>query len=472
MPFVRLRSGLRALPLRFKLTLWNTLVMLAASLVTLVALREGLRWMLLKELQVALEDEVYELALLAGQPYASPQELFDEMARTSAGHARHGWFLQLLAADDGRGLWHSSNTPPALQQPPHSPGRRRLEADRTAFRFAERSLHPPHLPECCLRVGTSLDFIHQDVANVTRMFLPVLLGVIILSPLGGYILAGRATAPLQKIIATTRTLHPARLDERLVLRHTGDELDQLSAEINNFLDQIADHLRRHREFVANAAHELRSPLSALTTLVDVALSRERTAAEYQELLATVHDECQQLATLTSQLLLLAESDAGLLERHKQPVPLHEVVQSAADMFAGVAEVKEVPLACHCEPNLLVLGETTRLRQVVNNLLDNAIKFTPSGGKVEVSLRRDNAARQLVLSVQDTGIGIPPTELPYVFDRFYQVERSRHHESVVHGTGLGLSICRAIVTAYGGTVAISSQPGAGTTVTVRLPAIDG
>jgi signal transduction histidine kinase len=470
MPFVRLRSGLRALPLRFKLTLWNTLVMLAASVVTLVALREGLRWMLLKELHVALEDEAFELALLARQQYATTQDLFDELARTSAGHARHGWFLQVVAPD-GHSLWQSPNTPAALQHGPRSPLLRVRGDEAAAFHFAERSIHSRLLPECRLRVGTSLEFIQQDVANVTRMFVPVLLGVILLSPLGGYILAGRATAPLQQVIATTRTLHPARLEERLVLRHTGDELDQLSAEINKFLDQIADHLQRHREFVANAAHELRSPLSALTTLVDVALSRERSPAEYQELLATVHDECQQLATLTSQLLLLAESDAGLLERHKQPVLLDEVVLSAVEMFSGVAEVKDVQLASRCEPRVCVMAETTRLRQVVNNLLDNAIKFTPAGGKVEVELRR-NSAKHVLLTVRDTGVGIPADALPYVFDRFYQVERSRHHETVVHGTGLGLSICRAVVAAYGGDVAISSQPGVGTTVTVTLPAAGG
>ncbi len=471
MPFVRLRSGLRALPLRFKLTLWNTLVMLLASLVTLVALREGLRWMLLKELQVALEDEAFELALLAGQPFPSTQELFEELARTSAGHARHGWFLQIIAASGERSLWNSSNTPPVLLEAPRTIRRGSVEADGEAFRFAERAIRPAHLPECRLRVGTSLEFIRQDVANVTRMFLPVLLGVIVLSPLGGYVLAGRATAPLQEIINTTRTLHPARLNERLVLRQTGDELDQLSAEINNFLDQIADHLQRHREFVANAAHELRSPLSALTTLVDVALSRERSPTEYQEVLATVHDECQQLAVLTSQLLLLAESDAGLLERHRQPVALDAVVRSAVDMFAGAAEAKGLLLTFHCEQAAPVLAETTRLRQVVNNLLDNAVKFTPPGGEVHVSLQPDRGQQRVLLTVQDTGIGIPPADLPYVFDRFYQVERSRHHDTVVHGAGLGLSICRAIVTAFGGNIAIASQPGSGTLVTVTLPTAD-
>lgn len=471
MPFVQLRSGLRALPLRFKLTLWNTLVMLLASVVTLVALREGLRWMLLKELQVALEDEAFELAMLAGQPYASSQELFEELARTSAGHARHGWFLQIITANGERSLWSSPHTPPVLLTLPQKLGRRSLAANGEVFRFAERELRSLHLPPCRLRVGTSVEFIRQDVANVTRMFLPVLLGVIVLSPLGGYVLAGRATAPLQEIIHTTRTLHPARLNERLVLRQTGDELDQLSSEINNFLDQIADHLQRHREFVANAAHELRSPLSALTTLVDVALSRERSPSEYQEVLATVHDECQQLAVLTSQLLLLAESDAGLLEHHRQPVALDAVVQSAVDMFTGVAEAKGLLLTFHSEPVAPVLAETTRLRQVVINLLDNAIKFTMPGGNVDVQLRPHSGGKHVLLTVTDTGIGIPPADLPYVFDRFYQVERSRHHETVMHGSGLGLSICRAIVTAFGGSIDISSQPGSGTSVTVTLPAVD-
>jgi signal transduction histidine kinase len=322
-----------------------------------------------------------------------------------------------------------------------------------------------------VRLGTSLDFVEQDVANVTRIIAPVLTLVFLLAPLGGYLLSGWATAPLQRLIATSRNLHPTPLDERLPIVGTGDEIDELSREINEFLDQIARHLQRNREFVANAAHELRSPLSAMTTSLDVALSRPRSVAEYQDLLSTLYDECEQLNTLASQLLLLAESDAGLLGRHRAPVRFDEIVASSRDVFTAVAEEKGIALIANLEPGLTVSANAPRLWQVVNNLLDNAIKFTPGGGRVDVSLASDRAAGRAVLVVRDTGVGIPAADLPFVFDRFYQVERSRHHADVEHGTGLGLSVCRGIVTAYDGTITIDSTPGTGTALTVTLPLED-
>lgn len=481
-----------ALPLRAKLTILNTLVVLLVSVTALVTVRHGLRWMLLKELKVALEDEVYELALAgsveqahaqvdrSGPPGQAssgslPRALTDTLEETSAGHIRHGWFLQLLAADGGQPLWSSRNTPSSFLDSPFALDQPEIERDGHSYQFAQRRLPVAGdtaagaaAPAFLVRLGTSLDFIEEDVANVTRIIAPVLTLVFLLAPLGGYLLSGWATAPLQRLIATSRQLHPSRLDERLPLAGTGDEIDVLSREINEFLDQIAHHLRRNREFVANAAHELRSPLSAITTSLDVAVSRPRSVEEYQDLLSTLLDECQQLNELANQLLLLAESDAGLLGRHRAPVRLDEVVNSSREVFAAVADDRGVALAGRVESGVTVQADSTRLWQVVNNLLDNALKFTPSGGRVDVDLRTDADRREAVLTVRDTGVGIPAADLPFVFDRFYQVERSRHHTEVVHGTGLGLSICRSIVSAYDGTIGVESAPGRGTAVTVRLP----
>ncbi len=289
-----------------------------------------------------------------------------------------------------------------------------------------------------------------------------------LAPLGGYLLARRATRPLQRIIAASRSLHPSRLEERLPLRNTGDELDQLSAEINQFLDQIAAYLQQNRDFVANAAHELRSPLTALMTSVEVALTRVRSISEYQELLATVQEECRNLAIMANQLLLLAESDAGLLSAHQSPVRLDAIARSAIDMFLGVAEEKGLQLKSQLDHELWVMGESTRLRQVVNNLLDNAIKFTAPGGTVEVSVKKNGEPNLGCLEVRDTGIGIRDDDQVYVFDRFFQVAEGRSHRQENPGFGLGLSICRSIVRAYGGELTLRSKVGVGSTFRVELP----
>lgn len=282
-------------------------------------------------------------------------------------------------------------------------------------------------------------------------------------------LARRATEPMRQIIATTQRLRPSRLRERLTIRGTGDELDQLSAEINHFLDQIAGYLERHREFIGNAAHELRSPLTAIQTSVDVALNKERSPEEYQELLYTLSEECERLRVLVNQLLAVAENDAVGLERPTTPVRLDEVVQKSLEVFAALAEDRQIELQAEIEPSVMAPGDAARLRQVVNNLLDNALKFTDAGGRVTVNLYCDTAQERAVLTVRDTGIGIPREELPRVFDRFYQVDKS-HNRDGAHGNGLGLSIVESIVQLHGGVVEVESDLGCGALFRVKLPTI--
>ncbi len=409
MPFVRLRKLRGALTLTVKLTLWNTLVVLLVAIVALVSVREGLRLMLVKELESALEAEAYEIALSASHSPNSSQKLFDQLGETSAGHIRRGWFLQLFNGDQSQLLWSSSNTHKQFLSSPFALGEKTIEIEGQRYRLAESEVMSGNLAAYHVRVGTPLDFVQEDIDNVTRILLPVLVGVFLLAPLGGYILARRAIHPLQKIIAASRGLHPDRLEERLPLRNTGDELDQLSIEINQFLDQIAAYLARNREFVANAAHELRSPITALMTSVEVALNRPRNETEYEEILSTVQDECRHLALLANQLLLLAESDAGLLAPHATQVRLDQIVRTAVDMFTGVAEEKGVQLRLEVSPETYIMGDALRLRQVVNNLLDNALKFTPTGGSIAVRLKEAVASAEqpatVRLEVEDSGIGI-------------------------------------------------------------------
>jgi signal transduction histidine kinase len=197
------------------------------------------------------------------------------------------------------------------------------------------------------------------------------------------------------------------------------------------------------------------------------MERDRTPAEYRDLLADLVEECVALANLIKHLLLLAEGDAGLLHADDE-VRLDELANRAADMFQGFAEQRGVELIARIGEAVSVPGNKVHLREVVQNLIDNALKFTPSGGRVtvEVSVRPHDGEAQL--SVGDTGKGIAEEDLPFVFERFYRADKSRQREQPSGGHGLGLSICQAIVNAYGGHIAISSALGRGTTVTVSLP----
>ena len=462
----RLISFFRSL--RFRLTVWNTLVVLIAVVIALFAVREGLRFYLVLETDTTLDAEVQELLLAIEAFHPDRDQIVAEMERKAEGHRERGWHIRWLAEERRETIWASSKAPPQpLQLLISSSGGHNVWAS-AEYRSIERQLNKPGLPRYFIRVGTPIKFISEDVERLTRILAPVGFAIFLLAPLGGLIMAGRAVEPLQQIIRTTERLRPSHLNERLKVRGVGDELDQLATKINTFLDQIADHLEKNREFVANAAHELRSPLAAIQSSVEVTLEKPRTAHEYEETLFQLNDECRHLGQLVNQLLQLAQSEAGGADVRRESVPLHELIDKTVEMFGPVAEERDVMLRTDGVESLSVIANPSELRQLLTNLVDNAIKFTPANGSVRIGLKRAANSKFVSLTVADTGIGIPLDSIPRVFDRFYQVEKARQRGNEMRGNGLGLSICQSIVHAHQGTMTVESRFGEGTIFTVMLP----
>jgi signal transduction histidine kinase len=463
MRFGRLEHVCRTL--RFRLTVWNTAMIVVLLLATLAGLRAGLRWTLQRELDATLTQDVAEaqLAFEGHWPNTGPvAELLDRKALT---HNQRTWFALLLDTG-GNNVWATRNSP-QLAPAPVAPLWRE-PFDLGGYRVAQCGVKPHGCPPMVVRVGCSRAEVDEDVTRLSDMLLVAGAVVLVVAPLGGYWLAGRATRPLGDILQTADRLRPNRLVERLPLRGSGDELDHLSATINGLLDRLADHLRRQREFVANAAHELRSPLAAMRTAVDVALAHDRTAPEYRELLAELAEHCSALGGLVKDLLLLAEGEAGM-QATETMARLDKLANRAADMFRGVAETHGIVMQVGPLEPAPVRGGEAHLREVIHNLLDNALKFTPAGGRVSLAVTRvpGPGPGWASLQVADTGCGIPAADLPHVFERFYRADKSRQRGQA-GGSGLGLSICQAIVTACGGRVTLDSHEGAGTTATVLLP----
>ncbi len=464
MRFEQLRSLFRSL--RFRLSAWNTAAVLLIVIVTLFGLRESLRYTLLAESDQLLKDDAYEVVLAVERFYPDQNEIANEMDLKARGHSDRGLFVQLFDAD-GK-LLVSRGKLPDLS---HVALPKSLEPTLSTVggnRLVQRVVRKSGVPAYTVRVGTSLANVAAEMETLTQLMLTAGVVILFVAPLSGYLLAGRATRPLARIITTAARLRPSHMEERLPIRDTGDELDQLSMTINRFLDLLGDYLERNREFVANAAHELRSPLAALQSSVEVALNTDRSVAEYQELLCEIADECGQLRVLVNQLLLLAETDAAPQPLEVRSVAFNKLVERSVDMFRGAAEERGITLSAAVPNDAYVLGNPDRLRQVINNLIDNSIKFTPRGGLVSVKLHRDYSANQLSMSVADNGQGINSDDLPHVFDRFYCGDKSRKREDLAHGNGLGLSICHSIVHAHGGTIQVESQPGHGATFVVTLP----
>jgi heavy metal sensor kinase len=451
--------------LRFRLTFWNTVVILVLVGGALWSVRELVRWTLISELNAGLIEDVKDVQLIIDHFGLNWEEVAADLEPKIISNSDRGWFVRVFSSS-GELLWSSSNAPelkiPAARAV--KPG----SYDRANYHLLQRSLpEGKRAPPLIVRVGVRRDQVDEDLWRLTKWMLAAFAIILVAAPVSGYWLAGRATRPLATILNTTARLHPANLSERLPLRGSGDELDQLSATLNGMLDRLAVHLEQQRAFVANAAHELRSPLTAMRTSLEVALERERSPAEYRELLADLIEECISLSNLINHLLLLAEGDAGLLHADGQ-VRLDELVRRAADMFQGIAEQRGISLQVQLPHAVSIRGNRVHLREVIHNLLDNALKFTPERGTVSVEVNAPPGASRVQLFVRDTGSGIPPEDLPHVFERFYRADKSRQRTQPTGGSGLGLSICQAIVHAYGGEISLASTLGKGTTVTVSLP----
>lgn len=463
MPSVRLSSAVRSI--RFRLTLWNAAVLLVTVIAAFIAVRAGLRGAMEQEANQLLDEDLNEVSLQFDKFAPDMETVRSELNLKAEGHAPRGLFVQLFTAD-GKNIFNTEDTPRAIQNLPLFPAQRSVDQHR----LAQMEIDARGAGKLWIRVGSSMALYETHLNQLTRAMLVVGMLLVWLSPLGGYWLADRAIRPMAELIHTADHLQPTNLQQRLPVQGTGDELDQLSKTINRLLDRIADYLDRNRQFIANAAHELRSPLAAIQTSVEVALSGDRSPAEYQELLYEVTESCGDLSALVNQLLLLAESDTVGFQRCDEAVPLDAVVKKSVEIFRGAAEEQQVELIANIQPGLWVRGAPHHLRQVLNNLIDNSLKFTPAGGEVRVDLKDDLAHRQIVLTIADTGTGIAATHLPHIFERFYRGDKSRSRDRRHRGNGLGLSICESIVREHGGTIAVASTPGEGTTFTVRFPVL--
>ncbi|GIW99929.1 MAG: hypothetical protein KatS3mg111_3262 [Pirellulaceae bacterium] len=451
--------------LRTRLMVWNALAVVATAVATMLGLREGVRMALVHELDQVLREDLREVELeFQGDMDQSRDRVFEHLKRKAEGHAEHGWFAQVFTVD-GALLLATSNQLPDTLDYRASPERGEVDG----WRYVQRRIatHPPIV----LRVGMATESIRRDLQRIDRIVLFGAVVVLLVAPASGYWLAGRAIRPLNAMISTLTRLKPSNLEDRLKVHGTGDELDQLSVAFNSLLDRIGSYLQEHRELLANAAHELRTPLAAIHSGIEVALANQRSPEEYREVLQEVIGESTHLESLVHQLLLLSESDAERMRIHKDPVRLDEIIGRAMDMFGGYAEAEGIDLQCGPLPQIVVRGNAQHLRQVVYNLLDNAFKYTPSGGAVRIGVSLEDP-EWIRMDISDTGVGIPPEELPFVFDRFYRGSRPPKNTCSMNqsqrSTGLGLSICRAIVHAHGGSITASSGPAGGTTVSVHLP----
>lgn len=281
---------------------------------------------------------------------------------------------------------------------------------------------------------------------------------------GGLFLASRALGPIDRITRAAARIGAEDLSRRLALPASPDEVGRLAGTFDRMLERLEEAFARQRRFTADASHELRTPLALLAGRAEVALDRPRAPEEYREALAGVRDDAARMARLLGELLTLARADRGQDALAREPVALADLVADTVAALEPLAAERAVALAAGPLAPCVVAGDQTRLTQLLINLVDNALKYTPAGGRVTVGLAREGDAA--TLTVADTGIGIAPEHLPHLFERFYRVDAARSRAE--GGSGLGLAIADWIARAHGGRIAVTSRVGVGTTFSVSLP----
>lgn len=314
-----------------------------------------------------------------------------------------------------------------------------------------------------LQVGILIESQAVLFAPLRQAFAVVGAGALLLSFGIGIVVAWRATRPLRAVADTTRRiLETGDLAARVPGPNGTGELAVLVRQLNTLLDKNAAHVRVLRETLDNLAHDLRTPLTRLRGTAEIALQDAGDPVEARAALAGCVDETDRLLHLLETLLDISAAEAGALKLDRDTIDLRTVTERAADLYREVGEEKKIAIALDQPEPIVIAADAVRFGQAVNNLLDNALKYTPAGGSVVLALRRAPGA--VVLTVTDNGPGVAPAEREAIFRRLYRSDTSRSQR----GLGLGLSMVKAIVEAHGGTVTVDGAPGGGARFTVRLP----
>lgn len=462
--------------LKFRLIVWY-----AALLTGALMLLGGVTYVLLRSFLVgALEDsqarrgkQIAEL-LREEVPRGGEAHAGDEIeARYEPGAS--GRFVRVTRGD-GTVLYMSGAPkdgafdpgalpPPRWSKQAETVSQAPLAGGRTML-LSTREEQVPGGARYLIQTGAPMDTVQRELRQ-WLLFLAAGLPVVALIAIGGgYALVRRALSPVDRIVASAERISSQSLGERLPVAPTGDELERLTVALNHMIERLEQAFQYSRRFMADASHELRTPMTVLRGELENFVAESGVAPEWRERLGSALEEVVRLSNIVEGLLAISRLDAGEAAAEWVRFDLTQLAASTADQMALLAEDKSVRITCTGNQGVWVEGDRARLKQVVVNLLDNAIKYTLEGGSVALRVGTRNG--HAVLEVADNGIGIPAEALPRVFDRFFRVDKARSRE--LGGAGLGLSIVKSICTAHHGQVEVTSAPGQGSLFRVELPLV--
>jgi heavy metal sensor kinase len=322
-------------------------------------------------------------------------------------------------------------------------------------------------PSTILQVGEAMESYSRFLDAFKGIFIATMTFLIVVAAGVGWFMARQAVSGVEAVTRTAQKISGGTLEERVPVKARGDEIDRLATTFNQMLDRIQTLLTEIKEMSDNIAHDLKSPITRIRGIAEVTLTtgkslKEYAVKEYESMAASTIEECDRLLDMINTMLMISKTESGVDKLSREGIDLKGLIEEACELFGPSAEDKGVTLDCRVPDGTGLLGDRRMIQRMLSNLLDNAIKYTPSGGSVIVSASESDT--QTFVSIKDTGIGISPNDLSRVFDRFYRCDQSRSEA----GIGLGLSLARAIARAHGGDITVTSAPAQGSAFTVTLP----
>jgi len=314
-----------------------------------------------------------------------------------------------------------------------------------------------------LQAGKSTEYRAKVQRHFREIFVAVMIPLVLLALFGGTFLAFRALRPVRHLITTIRSIGAGKMDARVPSPQTGDELEELVVLFNGMLQRIETLINGMRDSLDSVAHDLRTPMTRLRGIAEIALQSDQNGETCQEALSSCLEESERILKMLNTLMDISEAETGVMKLDRELIDVSGLMKEVLDIYHYVAEEKNIDIHLTLPPDLSLIADPIRISQAMANLLDNAIKYTPVGGKIDIEARQ--LKQEILIAIKDSGIGIPREEMPKIWNRLYRGDQSRSQK----GLGLGLSLLRAIIRAHKGRIEVLSEPGKGSTFSIYLPA---
>jgi heavy metal sensor kinase len=480
--------------LRFKLTLWYVLILG----ILLISFSAFLYLTLSRSLYRDVDHKLIALAELIASESASPSSKFgfgniDQTLEASMNLKPIGKFIQVL--DESGRIGRTSENLKSIQLPislnalrNSSKGLITYETNRslrnTPLRIITYPVKEQNQVTKMIQVASSLEDVEDALHTLLIILLVTVPSILMIASLGGLFLANKALKPVDRITQTARMITSQNLNQRIQTLKVKDEISRLIDTFNDMISRLDQSFRQIKQFTTDASHELKTPLTILKGEVEVALRKKRELHEYEQILESNLEEIDRMSKIVEDLLLLSKADIGEIRLNKEKIHLNRFIIGVTEQMKILAEPKNIRieitnLEAKGVEEILVWGDTLRIRELFINLIDNGIKYTEPGGTIRISMIKeangyatpltppDEEIKEFArITVADTGIGIEEADQEKLFNRFFRVDKARSREQ--GGSGLGLSICKWIVEAHHGKITVESEPGKGSAFIVRLP----